>query len=171
MSVKAFDKNLTTTFLLFTLKINRSKIDKFNFNQAYIYDNQHINKFDNCLYLEFKLTKENKQSAEFFEFEKEMLASGIINDYYDFDDSTVFVVQVNKEFHDDLSKFMDGEYSKFSSKLKNRMNSVNDMLVRGIVDKEEYARVYMSKLYDINIPSTQEYCSKPNLKNEILRYE
>jgi len=50
------------------------------------------------------------------------------------------------------------------------MCTPEDSIVRGVCDKEEYARQFFCKYYGIDIPKTQEYCSKPNLKKEILNF-
>jgi hypothetical protein len=162
-----FEKNLTTNFLLPCLGITRTYLNMHNFQEAYLFDcNREI--LDNCLYLKFK---PEKLSADYQDFEKKILESGKVLDVYDLDeDEVVFAIQVNKEYHDDLNKFMNGEYSQFSRKFKNKMNYPDQYLVRGICDKEEFARQAMSSYYDVNIPKNQEYCAKPNLKKEILNY-
>jgi hypothetical protein len=163
-----FKNNLTTTFLLHTIRPNLKIFKQFNFQEAYIFDAEHDTLYDNCLYLKFK--PKDKNSEDYQKFEEILFNTGIILDVYDVEEYRLYVAQVKEEFHEDLQKFLEGEYSKFSTKLKSRMCSVDDSLIRGIVDKEEYARIALSKHYGIDIPRHQEYCSKPNLKNEIYRY-
>lgn len=166
---KLKNKNHTTIFLLYAFIFNEKLFEEHNFVQAYIHDNNIEEIHDYCLYLRFK---PNFESENYILFEAEMLRSGLIIDMYLLnEEEIVFIAQLKKEFHEDMDKFLNGEYSKFSTKFKNRMCSPQDALIRGIVDKEEYARISMSNFFDIDIPKNQEYYSKPNIKKEILNYE
>lgn len=149
------------------LGVSKKFLDMHNFQEAYIFDmNKDI--LDNCLYLKFKPIKDEI----FYEFEKKLLSSGKTLDYYDLnEEECIFTIQVEKEFHQDLEVFLQGKYSKFSEKLKNRMCYPEQYLIRGVCDREEFARKAFSSYYGVEIPVNQEYCSIPVLKNEILNYK
>jgi hypothetical protein len=154
---------------MYAFLYNENLFKMHNFIEAYIHDNNRDEIHDYCLYLRFK---PNFESDDYIAFQSEILRSGLILDMYLLgDEEIVFVAQIKKEFHSDMDKFLNGEYSKFSSKFKNRMCNPQDTLIRGIVDKEEYARIHISKFFGIDIPKEQEYYSKPKLKKEILNYE
>lgn len=91
-------------------------------------------------------------------------------DYYDLDDgNTMHVFKIKEIYHSDYNKFINGKYSQFSKKLKDKYtNSLAD----GIVNKLETTRQQMCKIYDgFDIPKSQEYMSIPDKKEEIYRYE
>lgn len=90
-------------------------------------------------------------------------------DYYDLSDNKIMhVFSIPEQFHNDVNLFKRGLFSKLSNTLKNRYTNT---LTEGIVNKRESTRQKMSSIYRINIPKTQEYMSRPNLEEEIYRFE
>jgi hypothetical protein len=169
--------NKTSKFLLPCILVNSnlkefplSTLKTSGFVNAYINDyglrNSSFAWYESDEYFLYTLFK--PKSLKTFSVEEEVYKrfSNWV-DYYDLPDGHVMhVFKLKDKYRGDYEKFIRGEYSKFSKGLKERYSNT---LAEGIVNKTEYAREQMSKLYEYPIPEEQEYMSIPTLSQEIYR--
>lgn len=105
-------KNITTIFMVPTLKVPKDALKSNGFMNAYIKDADRDDDYKDAIYLLFKPNDLDK-FREFLEDEYERTKS-IIEDY-DYEDGYVVVVyQLNEKFKKDFELIKRGRYSKTS---------------------------------------------------------
>ena len=105
-------KNITTIFMVPTLKVPKDALKSNGFMNAYIKDADRDDDYEDAIYLLFKPNDLDK-FREFLEDEYERTKS-VIEDY-DYEDGYVVVVyQLNEKFKKDFELIKRGRYSKTS---------------------------------------------------------
>lgn len=105
-------KNITTIFMVPTLKVPKDALKSNGFMNAYIKDVDRDDDYEDAIYLLFKPNDLDK-FREFLEDEYER-TKNIIEDY-DYEDGYVVVVyQLNEKFKKDFELIKRGRYSKTS---------------------------------------------------------
>lgn len=115
-------KNVTSIFMVPTLKIEKGKLSSNGFINAYIKDSRKEEVYDGCIYLLFH--PENLDGfREFLDTEYER-TKDVIEDY-DYEDGYVVVVyKLNPEFKDDFDLVKQGKYSKTSQEFQKQFPRV-----------------------------------------------
>ena len=105
-------KNITSIFMVPTLKVPKDALRGNGFINAYVKDARREDHYDECIYLLFKPENLDK-FREFLDNEYER-TKAVIEDY-DYEDGYVVVVyQLNKEYIKDFQLIREGKYSKTS---------------------------------------------------------
>ena len=105
-------KNITSIFILPTLKFPKDVLKDNGFINGYIEDDRKDEQYKNAVYILFKPTDLDK-FREFLDSEYER-TKNIIEDY-DYEDGFVVVVyQLNEKFNKDYELIKQGKYSKTS---------------------------------------------------------
>mgnify|MGYP000016728489 FL=1 len=127
-------KNITSIFIIPTLKFPKDVLKDNGFINGYIEDNRNDNQYKNAVYILFKPTDIDK-FREFLDGEYERTKS-IIEDY-DYEDGYVVVVyKLNDSFTKDYELIKEGKYSKTSRKFQDEFpKSVK--VVRNGLSKDE----------------------------------
>lgn len=115
-------KNVTSIFMVPTLKIEKGKLSSNGFINAYIKDSRKEEVYDGCIYLLFH--PENLDGfREFLDTEYER-TKDVIEDY-DYEDGYVVVVyKLNPEFKGDFDLVKQGKYSKTSQEFQKQFPKV-----------------------------------------------
>ena len=105
-------KNITSIFMVPTLKVPKDALRSNGFINAYIKDNRRDDQYKESVYLLFKPTDLDK-FREFLDSEYER-TKAVIEDY-DYEDGYVVVVyQLNDKYKKDFNLIRQGKYSKTS---------------------------------------------------------
>ena len=105
-------KNITSIFMVPTLKVPKDALRSNGFINAYIKDNRREDQYKESVYLLFKPTDLDK-FREFLDSEYER-TKAVIEDY-DYEDGYVVVVyQLNDKYKKDFNLIRQGKYSKTS---------------------------------------------------------
>jgi hypothetical protein len=109
-------KNVTSIFIVPTLKLKKEYLNDNNFINGYIADLRKDIQYDDALYLLFK--PENLD--RFREFvEEEYENNHMLVDDYDYEDGfVVLVYKLNKKYEADIDLIMRGQYSKTSNEFQ-----------------------------------------------------
>jgi hypothetical protein len=105
-------KNITSIFMVPTLKVPKDALRGNGFINAYVKDADNENGYEECIYLLFKPTDIDK-FREFLDSEYERTKS-VIEDYDYPDGYVVIVYQLNEKYKKDFSLIKQGKYSKTS---------------------------------------------------------
>ena len=106
-------KNITSIFMVPTLKVPKDALRSNGFINAYIRDDRRDDQYKESIYLLFK-PKELDKFREFLDNEYERTKT-VIEDY-DYEDGYVVVVyQLNEKYKKDFTLIKQGKYSKTSS--------------------------------------------------------
>ena len=109
-------KNITTIFMVPTLKVPKNALKSNGFINAYIKDASREDGYKNSIYLLFKPDDLDK-FREFLDGEYER-TKAVIEDY-DYDDGYVVVVyQLDDKFNNDFELIKQGKYSKTSKEFQ-----------------------------------------------------
>jgi hypothetical protein len=106
-------KNITSIFMVPTLKVPKDALRSNGFINAYIRDDRRDDDYKESIYLLFK-PKDLDKFREFLDNEYERTKT-VIEDY-DYEDGYVVVVyQLNERYKKDFTLIKQGKYSKTSS--------------------------------------------------------
>jgi len=127
-------KNITSIFMVPTLKVPKDALKNNGFINGYIKDDRMKHGYENSVYLLFRPVDLDKFRA-FLDSEYERTKS-IIEDY-DYEDGFVVIVyQLNEKFKDDYELIKQGKYSKTSKRFQDEFpKSVK--IVRSGLSKDE----------------------------------
>lgn len=164
----SYFRNRTTTYILPCLGLSKQKLffDSYFIN-AYldIDNNKSLNgKF---MYLAYRFIKGERYRQ--FEF----LITKYPNYYKTIDVSTnlvVYAFQIPKEYWDDIDKFKNANYSKFSNKLKEKIkisNGLESIQYKVVTQNTSYVQE-LERFLEMKLPDNIELDSIPDLNNEIL---
>lgn len=123
-------KNVTSIFIVPTLKIKKESLKDNNFLNGYISDLRKDVQYDNAVYLLFKPDNFDK-FREFLEDEYEN--NHMLIDDYDYEDGfIVLVYKLNKKHEEDIDLVMRGKYSKTSDKFQAIFPKVIKIMKNGL---------------------------------------
>lgn len=109
-------KNITSIFIIPTLKFPKDVLKNNGFINGYVEDSRKDEQYNNAVYILFKPVDLDK-FREFLEDEYER-TKNIIEDY-DYEDGYVVVVyQLNEKFNKDYELIKEGKYSKTSKEFQ-----------------------------------------------------
>jgi hypothetical protein len=132
-------KNITSIFMVPTLKVPKDALKNNGFINAYIRDARREDQYKECIYLLFKPENLDK-FREFLDDEYERTKS-VIEDY-DYEDGYVVVVyQLNEKYKNDFSLVKEGKYSKTSVEFQKLFPKVVK-IVRNGLHKDEISLQY-----------------------------
>ena len=132
-------KNITSIFMVPTLKVPKDALRGNGFINAYIKDNRREDQYKESIYLLFK-PKELDKFREFLDNEYERTKS-IIEDY-DYEDGYVVVVyQLNEKYRKDFDLIRQGKYSKTSADFQKNFPKIIK-IYRGGLHKDEISLQY-----------------------------
>lgn len=131
MSIK---KNITTIFIIPTLKINREALKDHNCINGYIKDGRKDVQYENAVYLLFK-PKNLDQFRYFLDGEYER-TNQIVDDYDYEDGFIVLVYKLDKNLKNDFDLVKRGKYSLTSDKFQDIFPIEFDVVKNG--SKEKY---------------------------------
>jgi len=113
-------KNISSIFIVPTLKISREGLKNNGFINGYIADSRKEVQYENCCYLLFKPNNIEK-FRDFLdnEYDRTLHEKYQVIDDYDYEDDYVVVVyKLDPRFKEDYDKVKQGKYSKTSDKFK-----------------------------------------------------
>lgn len=132
-------KNITSIFMVPTLKVPKDALRGNGFINAYIKDARREDQYKDSIYLLFKPTDLDK-FREFLDSEYERTKT-IIEDY-DYEDGFVVVVyQLNDKYKKDFNLIKEGKYSKTSEEFQKLFPKVIK-IVRNGLHKDEISLQY-----------------------------
>jgi len=173
-------KNITSIFIVPTLKINRDDLFNNNCINGYLLDPRRDVQYKDAVYLLFKPNNMDV-FREFLEREYER-TKDIIDDY-DYEDGFVVVVyKLNKKWKKDFLLVKEGLYSKTSQDFQNQFPKVLKVVKRGIhkdetslqyriFKKTEDLRKHWESKIGCEISEDAEIWPLFELKNETLDLE
>jgi hypothetical protein len=132
-------KNITSIFMVPTLKVPKDALRSNGFINAYIKDNRREDQYKESIYLLFK-PKDLDKFREFLDNEYERTKT-IIEDY-DYEDGFVVVVyQLNEKYRKDFDLIRQGKYSKTSAEFQKNFPKIIK-IYRGGLHKDEISLQY-----------------------------
>jgi hypothetical protein len=132
-------KNITSIFMVPTLKAPKDALRGNGFINAYIKDARREDQYKECIYLLFKPDDLDK-FREFLDSEYERTKS-IIEDY-DYEDGYVVVVyELNKKYKNDYDLIKQGSYSKTSQDFQKMFPKIIKIVKNGL-HKDELSLQY-----------------------------
>jgi hypothetical protein len=173
-------KNITSIFMVPTLKINRDILKDNGFVNGYLIDCKKDVQYKDCIYILFK--PENIETfKEFLQDEYETTKS-IVEDY-DYEDGFVVVVyQLNSNFKKDFELIKQGKYSKTSRAFQETFPKIVKIKVEGlhkdelslqyrVFNKTEDLREYWENKIGIAFDETMEVWTGWDEETEILNID
>lgn len=137
MTVLDVKKNITTIFIVPTLKIGRDVLKSNQFINGYIKDVKRDVQYENAVYLLFRPNNLDI-FHEFLEKEKARTEQ-VITDDYDYEGGWVVVVySLNKDFTNDFKLIKQGKYSKTSKRFQEQFPKVIKIIKNGL-HKDEFS--------------------------------
>lgn len=170
-------KNITSIFMVPTLKINRELMRDNGFINGYVLDKRLDVQYEGCIYILFK-PDSIENFREFLDVEYERTVQ-IIDDY-DYEDGFVVVVyKLDKKFQKDFDLIKKGKYSKVSKEFqdlfptvikvkKNGLSKDEISLQYRIFNKTEDLRTYWEDKIGVVFDEDMELWSGWVEENEIL---
>lgn len=165
-------KTCTSIFLIPYLFKNRIRATELGFINGYVKDIERDIDYKNPVYALFK--PENLDVFQDFLNKEKNLSKFLIDDY-DYDNYTVIVYEFPLD--KDYALFLEGKYSEMSKEYKDK---ISDPIKIGIQDeprlcwricnKTRDLKEYWETKLGVELDSTMEYYSKPDLDNETLDY-
>lgn len=171
----------TTVFLLPILNMEETILENAGFINAYLqYPEGELTAERNVIYLLFKINKIESFNRVLNKVQKDILQE------WDEDGGHVIVaIALPDEFNDDYELFLNGQYSKFSSKLKDaykkhctitlqntKEKKIFTTYQREVVFKGANLKAIIEKRFDIDIDqfpeAFKEYCTPPDIEKESL---
>lgn len=153
----------TSTFLIPLLNKNRFQLkhDSY-FVNAFISSNREYL----CLLYRYTGTDLYKS------FEEKIIQDKLYIKHLDYDKYHVmYLFKIPDEFEEDIEHFLDGNYSKFSRKLKTLITkfygSSKDSTIYQIIYKSPKLKNLIEESLGVKLKSDEELASKPILENEI----
>jgi hypothetical protein len=132
-------KNITSIFMVPTLKVPKDALKGNGFINAYAKDARREDQYNECIYLLFKPENLDK-FREFLDNEYER-TKAVIEDY-DYEDGYVVVVyQLNDKYKKDFNLIKQGKYSKTSAEFQKLFPKVIK-IVRNGLHKDEISLQY-----------------------------
>lgn len=132
-------KNITSIFMVPTLKVPKDALRSNGFINAYIKDNRREDQYKESIYLLFKPTDLDK-FREFLDSEYER-TKAVIEDY-DYEDGYVVVVyQLNDKYKKDFNLIKQGKYSKTSEEFQKMFPKVVK-IVKNNLHRDEVSLQY-----------------------------
>ena len=132
-------KNITSIFMVPTLKVPKDTLKQNGFINAYIKDDRKEDSYKESIYLLFKPTDLDK-FREFLDNEYERTKS-IIEDY-DYEDGYVVVVyQLNNKYRGDFKLITEGKYSKTSKDFQKMFPKIVKIVKNGL-NRDELSLQY-----------------------------
>jgi hypothetical protein len=132
-------KNITSIFMVPTLKVPKDALRSNGFINAYVKDNRREDQYKESIYLLFK-PKDLDKFREFLDSEYERTRT-IIEDY-DYEDGFVVVVyQLNEKYRKDFDLIRQGKYSKTSAEFQKNFPKIIK-IYRGGLHKDEISLQY-----------------------------
>lgn len=132
-------KNITSIFMVPTLKVPKDALRGNGFINAYIKDARKEDQYDGCIYLLFKPENLDK-FREFLDSEYERTKT-VIEDY-DYEDGFVVVVyQLDNKYKSDFVLVKQGKYSKTSAQFQKLFPKVIKITRKGL-HKDEISLQY-----------------------------
>jgi len=132
-------KNITSIFMVPTIKVPKDALRANGFINAYIKDDRREDQYAGSIYLLFK-PKDLDKFREFLDSEYERTKT-IIEDY-DYEDGFVVVVyQLNERFKNDFQLIKQGKYSKTSEDFQKMFPKVIKIVKNGL-NKDEISLQY-----------------------------
>lgn len=126
----AIKKNITSIFMVPTLKVPKDALVSNGFINGYVKDVRREDQYDHSIYLLFKPENLDK-FREFLDSEYER-TKDIIEDY-DYEDGYVVVVyQLNKEYIKDFQLIREGKYSKTSPSFQKMFPKIIKIVNKGL---------------------------------------
>jgi len=123
-------KNVTSIFIVPTLKLKKEDLKDNNFLNGYIADLRKDVQYDNAVYLLFKPSKLDR-FREFVESEYEK--NHMLVDDYDYEDGfVVLVYKLNRKYDADIDLIMRGQYSKTSNEFQAIFPKVIKIMKNGL---------------------------------------
>jgi hypothetical protein len=170
-------KNVTSIFMVPTLKIGKKKLNSNGFVNAYIKDSRRDVQYDECIYLLFH--PENLDGfREFLDEEYERTKS--IVDEYDYEEGFVVVVyKLDEQFKEDFNLVKQGKYSKTSKEFQENFPKFVTIEKKGL-QKEEISlqfrifnkttdlQEFWEEKIGVRFNSEQEFWEGFHEENEIL---
>lgn len=156
-------RNRTTSYILPCLEGDKNLfyVDHYLINPylsenlTYLYLLYRFNTHESYKKMESSLTK-HKQFVSF---------SDEISSY------VVFKFKIPEEYHKDCELFMQGKYSKFSAKLKKRIQQFNKFdrkqSIIQTIFKDQERKIMLEKALSVSIPETIDLDSRPSSSLEI----
>lgn len=113
-------KNISSIFIVPTLKISREGLKNNGFINGYVADSGKEVQYDNCCYLLFKPNNIEKfQDFLQNEYDRTLHEKSYVIDDYDYEGGFVVVVyKLDSRFKEDYDKVKQGKYSKTSEKFQ-----------------------------------------------------
>ena len=173
-------KNITSIFMVPTLKIKRGVIMENGFINGYVKDNRRDVQYENCIYLLFKPSHIDK-FREFLDDEYER-TKAVIDDY-DYEDGYVVVVyELDKKFKKDFDLVKTGKYSKTSPEFqalfpklvkikKDGMNREEVSLQFRVFNKTEDLREFWEEKLEVEFDDDMELWHGFFEENEVLNLD
>ena len=132
-------KNITSIFMVPTLKVPKDALRSNGFINAYVKDNRRDDQYKESVYLLFKPTDLDK-FREFLDSEYER-TKAVIEDY-DYEDGYVVVVyQLNDKYKKDFNLIKQGKYSKTSEEFQKMFPKVVK-IVKNNLHRDEVSLQY-----------------------------
>ena len=109
------------------------------------------------------------------QFEEQLMKNSNCISHFEYDKYHVmYIFNIPKEFEKDIENFTEGKYSKFSNKLKKRIESFYGDGKKGnvaqVVYRSEKLKQNLEEHLGIRLSENMELASKPDLeKNEICK--
>lgn len=158
--------NKSTPYLV-PMLFGEVEIDKSNLENSYLFYGDYMTS-EPLLYLLFKY------NDSFAKYEKEYIQSKLYVDQYDPDEGHVVVCFKIPDKHNvDYYNFLEGNYSKFTKKLKDKIKKFwalnNNSRVYQVLYKSDDLRQQMGKQLGCTIPASNELSSKPETKLETFK--
>ena len=173
-------KNITSIFMVPTLKIPKKKLNNNGFVNAYIKDSRRDVQYDECIYLLFH--PENLDAfREFLDEEYERTKS--IVDEYDYENGFVVVVyKLDEQFKEDFQLIREGKYSKTSEKFqeqfpkfvtieKDKLKKEEISLQFRVFNKTSDLQEFWEEKIGVRFTSEQEFWEGFHEENEILNLD
>jgi hypothetical protein len=174
---------ISSIFLVPLLGIDRTKLNANGYVNSYLFCNIIPIDFDNyCLYLLFKISENNSEFEEFLIFLKQNIKGEIIYEYETVDSFFILVYKLEDEINEDIEKILNGDYSKISDKLLNKIPKFININTR-FGKTKEYSFAYMiykknkilremwEKILDIKLDEESEVWDKKSIEDETLTFK
>lgn len=173
-------KNVTSIFMVPTLKVNKDYLKESGFINGYVMDAHRDDQYEGCIYMLFR-PEDIDIFKEFLQNEYDR-AKNIIEDY-DYEDGFVVIVyQLDKKFKRDFELIKEGKYSKTSTSFQELFPKTIKMNRNGyfkeeitlqhrIFNKTKDLREYWENKIGVAFDENMEVWTGWNDENETLNIE
>jgi len=179
--IKGLDKITTSTlFFIRPLGFEVKKLKKIGFINAFLEDSSYNIKYENAIYLLFKI--EEGKEIEFDDFFNSVIESNfplLLDEYAVGEEHVMLVFEFPKEFLKDKELVLEGKYSKLSAEFKELFPDFVESIVDGILirdysiyyrifNKTEDLKTYIEETLGVKLEKDSEVWGIPNLEKEIF---